>query len=116
MTPETVTEMLRMRCLGWACVEIALGDMLLLIDSLENTVPLAPVMGLPRRLLRPVDAPARTHALITHVHSDYCGRELIARLAVWGTIGCHIPTVSALTGDGVTAQVQVLGEARRAGR
>jgi len=115
MTTHTTTDTMRLRRLGWAGVEIGLGDTLLLIDPLENTAPLAPVMGPPRRPLPPVEAPAGTHALITHLHPDHYDRELLVRLAAPGTVGCHTPIASALAQDGITAEAQDLGKARRVG-
>ncbi|MEU5698231.1 MBL fold metallo-hydrolase [Streptomyces aurantiacus] len=112
---RATADTLRLRRLGWAGVEIRLGGVTLLIDPLENTGPLEPVMGRPRRPLPPVDAPAGTHALITHVHPDHYDRELIARLAGSGTVGCHAPTASTLAADGIAAEAQELGQPRRIG-
>jgi L-ascorbate metabolism protein UlaG (beta-lactamase superfamily) len=115
MTEDNATDTLRLRRLGWAGVEIRLGGTRLLIDPLENAAPLEPVLGRPKRPLPPVEAPAGTHALITHVHPDHYDRELLVRLARSGTVGCHQPIAPELARDGVEAVAQELGQPRRIG-
>ena len=117
MTVDTVTDTdtLRLRRLGWAGVEIRLGRTRLLIDALENVVPLEPVLGPPKRPLPPVEVSAGTHALITHLHPDHYDRELLTRLASSGTIGCHASIAPDLAGDGIEAYPQELGESRGIG-
>ncbi|MFJ2264025.1 MBL fold metallo-hydrolase [Streptomyces sp. NPDC087844] len=112
---DTETDTLHLRRLGWAGVEIRLGGTVLLIDPLENVAPLEPVLGPPRRPLPAIDAPTGTHALITHLHPDHYDRELIARLALSGTVGCHAPIAPALARDGIEADSQRLGESRGVG-
>ncbi|MGW6927346.1 MBL fold metallo-hydrolase [Streptomyces sp. NPDC054950] len=111
----TGTSTLSLRRLGWAGVEIQLGDTRLLIDALENVAPLEPVLGPPKRPLPPIEAPAGTHALITHLHPDHYDRELLTRLAASGTIGCHASIAPDLAKDGIEAVAQELGQARRIG-
>jgi hypothetical protein len=61
MTHDDSTDRLHLRRLAWAGIEIRLGGTRLLIDPLEDAEPLAPVMGLPRRPLPPIDSlPGRT--------------------------------------------------------
>ncbi|MGW0877926.1 MBL fold metallo-hydrolase [Streptomyces sp. NPDC002740] len=112
---DTVTDALRLRRLGWAGVEIRLGDTRLLIDALENVAPLEPVLGPPKRPLPPIEVSAGTHALITHLHPDHYDRELLLRLAVSGTVGCHTSVAPDLAGDGIEAYPQELGESRGIG-
>lgn len=113
MTTETVTDTLSLRRLGWAGVEVRLGQTRLLIDALENVEPLEPVLGRPRRPLPPIEAPAGTHALITHTHPDHYDRELITRLAASATIGCDSRVMPELARDGIEAVPQELGRPRR---
>jgi L-ascorbate metabolism protein UlaG (beta-lactamase superfamily) len=115
VTTHTATDTLRLRRLGWAGVEVRLGDTRVLIDPLENVEPLEPVLGKPKRPLPPVEASAGTHTLITHLHPDHYDRELITRLAAYGTVGCHAPLAPALAEDGVEATPQELGRPRRIG-
>ncbi|AHH97449.1 MBL fold metallo-hydrolase [Kutzneria viridogrisea] len=114
-TPGTATATLGLRRLGWAGVEIRLDDTRVLIDALENVEPLEPALGPPKRPLPPIEAPAGTHALITHLHPDHYDRALMTRLAGSGTIGCHAPIAPALAEDGIEAVPQKLGQSRRIG-
>jgi L-ascorbate metabolism protein UlaG (beta-lactamase superfamily) len=115
MTSEDRTDTLHLRRLAWAGVEIRLGDTRLLIDPLEHAEPLAPVMGQPRRSLPPVDTPAGTHALITHLHPDHYDHELIARIAAAGTVGCHVPIAPTLTKAGIDVIPQEREQPRHIG-
>ncbi len=115
MTTDTIAGPLRSRRLGWAGVQIELDGTRLLIDALENVEPLEPVLGAPKRPLPPIDAPAGTHALITHLHPDHYDRALITRLAASGTVGCHAPIAPVLLDDGIEAIPQELGQPRRVG-
>jgi L-ascorbate metabolism protein UlaG (beta-lactamase superfamily) len=114
-TIDTDTDTFRVRRLGWAGVEIRLGETRVLIDALEDVEPLEPVLGRPKRPLPPIETPTGTHALITHIHPDHYDRELLARLAASGTIGCHAPTAAALARDGIEATPQNLGQPRQIG-
>jgi L-ascorbate metabolism protein UlaG (beta-lactamase superfamily) len=114
-TPDDVTDHLRLRRLGWAGVEIRLAGTRLLIDALENVEQLEPVLGPPKRPLPPVETPAGTHALITHLHPDHYDRALMERVAASGTVGCHSAVSSALAQDGIAAVPQELGGSRRIG-
>jgi len=115
MTVEENTDTLQLRRLAWAGVEIRLGNTRLLIDALENVEHMAPVLGPPKRPMPPVDAPAGTHALISHLHPDHYDEELLVRLAVTGTVGCHTPAASTLVAAGIQAIAQELGESRQIG-
>lgn len=106
---------LRLRRLGWAGVEVRLGETRVVIDALENVEPLRPVLGRPKRPLPAVDVPAGTHALITHLHPDHYDRDLVGRLAATGTAGCHTTSAAALAEDGIEAVAQELGQPRRIG-
>jgi len=112
-TPDT--DRLCLRRLGWAGVEIRLAGTRLLIDALENVEQLEPVLGPPKRPLPPVETPAGTHALITHVHPDHYDRALMEQVAASGTVGCHSAVASELTRDGIAAVPQELGRPRRIG-
>jgi L-ascorbate metabolism protein UlaG (beta-lactamase superfamily) len=115
MTSQDQSGALRLRRLAWAGVEIRLGDTRLLIDPLEHAEPLSPVMGPPRRPLPPIDTPPGTHALITHLHPDHYDHELLARLAVSGTVGCHAPIAPTLAEAGINAIPQELEQPRHLG-
>jgi L-ascorbate metabolism protein UlaG (beta-lactamase superfamily) len=115
MTSEDQPATLQLRRLAWAGIEIRLGDARLLIDPLEHAEPLAPALGQPRRPLPPIDQPSGTHVLLTHLHPDHYDRELIVRLAVSGTIGCHAPSAPTLAEDGIDAVPQELGRSRHIG-
>ncbi|PRY30773.1 MBL fold metallo-hydrolase [Pseudosporangium ferrugineum] len=108
-------EKLRVRRLGWAGLEVRLGATTLLIDALDNVEALAPVLGRPKRPLPAVGLPPGAHALITHLHPDHYDRDLLLRLDPAGTVGCHTPIAPDLSGDGITATPQDLGEPRRIG-
>lgn len=111
---ETVT----LRRLAWAGVEVAAGDVRVVIDALQNTADLAGFQGMPRRPMPRIDAPpgVRTHAFITHLHPDHCDRKLLAEIADGdGTVGCHTPIVDVLGEMGVTAVPQRMGERRQVG-
>ncbi|GAA1931870.1 MBL fold metallo-hydrolase [Streptantibioticus ferralitis] len=115
MTSKDHSDSVHLRRLAWAGVEIRLGDTRVLIDPLEHAEPLARFLGKPRRPLPAIDAPPGTHALITHLHPDHYDHELLARLAVSGTIGCHAPIAPTLTEAGIGAIPQELGQPRRIG-
>jgi L-ascorbate metabolism protein UlaG (beta-lactamase superfamily) len=87
----------------------------LLIDPLENVAPLEPVLGPPKRPLPPIDAPAGTHVLITHLHPDHYDRAFVTGLAATGTVGCHTPIAPTLAEHGIEAFPQELGQSRRIG-
>ena len=106
---------LRLRRLAWAGVEVRLGDTRLLIDPLEHAEPLAPVLGKPRRPLPPVDTPAGTHALVTHLHPDHFDPTVLTRLAAPGTVGCHTPIAPTLTEAGLAPIPQDLEQPRTIG-
>lgn len=118
--PETAADpgagtTLLLRRLGWAGIEVRLGETRVVIDALENVEALRPVLGRPKRPLPPVDVPAGTHALITHLHPDHYDRDLVTRLAASGTVGCHTTIAPALAEDGIEAVAQELGQPRRIG-
>ncbi|QXJ23442.1 MBL fold metallo-hydrolase [Actinomadura graeca] len=115
MSVEDVIESLQLRRLGWAGVEVRLGETTVLIDALQNVEPLEPVLGKPKRPLPSVDVRPGTHALITHLHPDHYDRELLLRLARSGTVGCHTPIADDLVSDGVPAIAQELGRPRQIG-
>lgn len=115
MTSKENTDTLQLRRLAWAGVEIRLGGTRLLIDALENVEHMAPVLGPPKRPMPPVEAPAGTHALISHLHPDHYDEELLVRLAVTGTVGCHTPAAATLVAAGIQAIPQELGESRQIG-
>ncbi|MCQ8769722.1 MBL fold metallo-hydrolase [Streptomyces telluris] len=112
---ETVT----LRRLAWAGVEVAAGDVRIVIDAIRNTEDLAGFQGQPRRPLPSIDAApgVRTHAFVTHLHPDHCDRKLLAEVAAsdGGSVGCHTPIVDVLGGMGVTAVPQEMGERRKIG-
>ncbi|WP_411141862.1 MBL fold metallo-hydrolase [Streptomyces sp. x-80] len=107
------------RRLAWAGVEVAAGNVRVVIDPLQNTADLAGFQGMPRRPMPGIGASpgVTTHALITHLHPDHCDRELLTDIAgsEGGTVGAHAPIVDVLAGMGVTATPQTLGERRRLG-
>jgi L-ascorbate metabolism protein UlaG (beta-lactamase superfamily) len=113
--PSQGTSTLLLRRLGWAGVEIRLGDTRLLIDPLQNVAHMEPVLGPPKRALPAVELTEGTHVLLTHTHPDHYDRALLSRLPVSGTIGCHAAVVSELAADGTTAIPQELGDPRRIG-
>jgi len=115
MTTEEHTGTLQLRRLAWAGVEIRLKDTCLLIDALENVEGMAPVLGPPKRPMPPVDAPAGTHALISHLHPDHYDQELLMRLAPTGTVGCHTPAAQTLIDAGIAAIPQELWNSRQIG-
>ncbi|MFD5428236.1 MBL fold metallo-hydrolase [Streptomyces sp. NPDC127084] len=115
MTSQIPAETFRVRRLAWAGVDISLGDTRVLIDPLEHVEPLTPVMGSPRRPVLAVDSPSGTHALVTHLHPDHYDRELIARLALSGTVGCHTPIAPELREAGIDVIPQELEQPRRVG-
>ena len=104
---------MRVRRLGWAGVEIRLGDIRLLIDALSNVEALAPVLGPPKRPLPEVDLDAQTHALISHVHPDHYDRDLLKQVV--GTVGCHVEVADTLIADGLEPTFQALGQSREIG-
>ena len=106
---------MRLRRLAWAGVEIVLGDTRLLIDPLQHVEPLFPALGAPRWPVPALTPPAGTHALLTHLHPDHYDHELIARLAVSGTVGVHAPSAPAVAEAGIDPVPQELGEPRRVG-
>lgn len=112
---STDIDTLQVRYLAWSGIEIRLQDTRLLIDPLEHVAHLEVVLGPPLRPVPPVETPAGTHALITHLHPDHFDHELLARLAPEGTVGCHAPVAPALAEAGIEAVAQELGEAREIG-
>lgn len=114
MTTGTA-DTLQLRRLGWAGVEIRLGDTRLLIDALENVGPLEPVLGPPKRPLPPVELDEGTHALITHLHPDHYDRDLLTKLTSASTVGCHAAIADDLRADGLEPVTQELGRSRQIG-
>lgn len=110
-----MTDTLHLRRLAWAGVEVRLGGTRLLIDPLEHAEPLVAALGTPRGPLPPIDPPAGTHVLLTHLHPDHYDHELVARLADTGTVGCHAPIAPVLREAGLHPVPQDLGSPRRVG-
>ncbi len=109
------TDTLHLRRLGWAGVEVRLGETRLLIDALDHVAPLEPVLGPPKRPLPPVEPAPGDHALITHLHPDHYDCDLLATLTGTGTVGCHTPIADTLAADGIAATAQQLGQPRQIG-
>lgn len=108
----TTNQAFSLRKLTWAGVEIRLGDTRILIDPLENIIPLEPVLGAPLWPGQPVDLTPGTHVLLTHMHPDHYDRELLSRLSPSSTVGVHAPHLAELDAAGLMAQTvgQQLGE------
>ncbi len=110
------SDTLQIRRLAWAGVEVILGATRLLIDPLENVARFEGTgLGPARRPMPLVDAPAGTHALITHIHGDHFDAELLSQLTPSGTVGCHTPLVQAAAAAGIEAIGQELEEPRQIG-
>jgi L-ascorbate metabolism protein UlaG (beta-lactamase superfamily) len=75
------SNLISVRRLNWAGVEIVHGHERILIDPLENPEPFAMLLGKPRHDLKPVpDFDGATYTLVTHLHHDHCDRRLLKRL------------------------------------
>jgi L-ascorbate metabolism protein UlaG (beta-lactamase superfamily) len=71
---------IEVRRLGWAGVELRVGDECLVIDLLEDPSVLEPFVGEPRTPLPGPSAPGEAAgALVTHLHSDHTDPAALAR-------------------------------------
>lgn len=70
---------MRLRRLGWAGVEIECDDETLVIDYVQDTAPMAPLLRAPDEPFPPVSRPGGTAAaLVTHLHADHADADALA--------------------------------------
>jgi L-ascorbate metabolism protein UlaG (beta-lactamase superfamily) len=103
-----------LRRLSWAGIEAVDGPSRLLVDPLEDVVPLAGFLGAPHAPLVPVVIDENTWVLVTHLHPDHCDRQLLARVAPEQTV-CHAAIAAALSADGVGVVPVDLWQSRQVG-
>lgn len=71
---------MRIRCLGWAGLEIEASGTTAVIDLLEDASSMARFVGEPREpLLAPSEAGSASVALVTHLHADHADPVAIVR-------------------------------------
>lgn len=71
---------MRIRCLGWAGLEIEASGTTVVLDLVEDVSAMSRFIGEPRgRLLAPTKAGGASAAMVTHLHSDHADPAAIAR-------------------------------------
>jgi L-ascorbate metabolism protein UlaG (beta-lactamase superfamily) len=96
--------------LSWAGVQISAGEATLVIDLLENTAPLRPLLGDPPSPILPAYESLYL-ALVTHLHPDhYDPSTLRSKLKPDAKVLCDRANVSKIAGDGFLAVAAGINE------
>lgn len=95
----------QLRRLSWAGVELVRDGFRVLIDPLENIVPLREFLGSPHGQIIHIDRFAgTTHALITHRHPDHFDSKTLRRVVgSTGTIYCPRSLADEVRSNGLRA-------------
>ncbi len=103
---------MRVTRLSWAGVQLVQNDVTLLIDPLENVVPLAGFLGNPLTDLVSIQPPlGQVYALITHIHPDHYDAQTLRRLlGPSGQVYGPAPVVHKAQEDGLSASTVDLGK------
>jgi L-ascorbate metabolism protein UlaG (beta-lactamase superfamily) len=98
--------------LSWAGIKVIVGSTTIVVDLLEDTGRLRPIMGEPRGLLSALDAEGSVHlALLTHLHPDhYDPAALRKRLAPSSRVVCHRDIRDKVAADGLPVHALELEE------
>ena len=101
---------MRLRRLGWAGLEIECGGETLLIDYVQDTAPMAPLLRTPDE---PFPSASRlggtAAALLTHLHADHADANA---LAVALRSGAQVLRPAPATGSPEDLELTSLGEAK----
>ena len=101
---------MRMRRLGWAGVEIDCGGETLVIDYVQDTAPMAPVLRSPDEPFPPSSRPGgASAALLTHLHADHADADA---LAVALRAGAPVFRPEPATGPEDDVELTSIGEAK----
>ena len=101
---------MRIRRLGWAGVEIECDDQTLVIDYVQDTLPMAPLLRGPDEPFPPASRLGGTAvALLTHLHADHADADA---LAVALRAGAPVFRPEAATGDKDDVELTSLGETK----
>jgi L-ascorbate metabolism protein UlaG (beta-lactamase superfamily) len=98
--------------LSWAGIKIVVGPTTVIVDLLEDTGRLRPIMGDPKGPLFALDTEGSVHlALLTHLHPDhYDPVALRKRLAPLGRVVCHREIRDKIAADGLSVHALELEE------
>jgi L-ascorbate metabolism protein UlaG (beta-lactamase superfamily) len=103
---------MRIQRLSWAGIKVDVDPTTVVVDLLEDTDRLRPIMGEPKRPLVSLEQEGSVQlAVITHLHPDhYDPSALRKRLAASGRVICHRDIRDKIAADGLRVQALDLEE------